>query len=1256
MTKKKEIERLIARYRADIAALEEREEHFMRRIEILQNILPTVLVWYMWKVSQSSRERPFLQHETEERARSKLEHLQSMLLELQQADQLLKEEEDLMRHRIDELEKSLTFPRNSSRMIHSETTGILDAQKDKVDKLDYHNLASNVLQPAKDIDWKTVSEDLTKEAGELRDKLNNSLQKLQQSEDNANNLEKKSLTLVKELEGNVKLLETQKGKPTPTLKVVENEETTFQDKYDGKSLSSLQEDPAFEKQMRQSESKSLTHNEDNSMGPLAEVSHVQDLTSLLSNSSKEGKTHEMDNQPLKTPASIFNEPVSVELKVKDMSLNNLSTTMEPQQSPKESSVLDKLSISSTAKPQSPNTWPSTDGNKPSNGTVIGSLVSKNSISNKSEPEMPMLVSPAVVEGSSVSKVVMDTAEDHFPDALAITSENILESGKNEISKLEQKVSTHLESLHPAEESVLKLDVIRRINSEDVPQLTLVTDPHSKSTTSPEIQEATSKIDVVKQPTLNISRETLSETSQIADIEVGIDKRKSVSGTEGEMLSSFKKESVSSPTENKLSTPEKPPISGVSHDVTRSVSKEFPSRGESSLAELEDSPDINPTSHVLSNTQIPVISPSRTNIKDTISESASDQAHDSKVVMDTAEDHFPDALAITSGNILESGKNEISKLEQKVSTHLESLHPAEESVLKLDVIRRINSEDVPQLTLVTDPHSKSSTSPEIQEATSKIDVVKQPTLNISRETLSETSQIADIEVGIDKRKSVSGTEGEILSSFTKESVSSPTENKLPHPEKPPISGVSHDVTRSVSKEFPSRDESSLAELEDSPDINPTSHVLSNTKFPVISPSRKNIKDTISESASDQAHVSKVWNASENPNTSNDLVASPHRALSSFDPLILNETPSQQEATQSFHDVSQTPPEPVTGMSKDSMPSPSQETVKTTRVAANDNFMVRKPSITPANLPNLVESQNDDVVISPNPSDSEEVMSGLNIKKLSISETPITKVFKEVSKEKVLPKSSSNLKQISFGLDKGVTEGGREALLSETGVSKEVLPKEKANILVNEMQQSSSNRSGESEKKPKVDLILTKHKITDKVEPIESHLVGSTTSGNGKSPVFPVIQATKTVSEQSLVPGNDGILPETSEDKSQFKESIDHPTTEAEKTSLNLSGSSTLPMQTKIIQECPNKELSKEEFSSSPLLVPASHSKNLLSPFQDTSHFKGMDLDKVDVEPKVTIKPLESIQFVPLKSAADRTEGQAIVSEPMEAASTGTISCW
>lgn len=264
MTKKREIERLIAKYRDEIAALEEREEHSMRRIEILQNILPSVLVWYMWKVSQSGQE-PFPQHDTEQESRSKLEHLESVLTELQQADLLLKEEEQFMRNRINELEKSIIDQADeySTKMIDSEEPktgkrGKLYAQHDKASKGGYKSdgqrLAPDMLPPAFDKDLKTVCDDLTKQVRELREKLNNSKQKLKESEDYVKDLEDKCLTLEKELEEKLKLLGKAHGGPPSVLKSVEDLERK-------KTLSAVQEALAEVRSIKEDLSKSSTLNE-----------------------------------------------------------------------------------------------------------------------------------------------------------------------------------------------------------------------------------------------------------------------------------------------------------------------------------------------------------------------------------------------------------------------------------------------------------------------------------------------------------------------------------------------------------------------------------------------------------------------------------------------------------------------------------------------------------------------------------------------------------------------------------------------------------------------------------------------------------------------------------------------------------------------------------------------------------------------------------------------------------------------------------
>lgn len=99
-----ETHKLIRKYKADIASLEEKEEYLTRRIQVMENLIPTVMVWYMWKVAQARKPGTFSLSRSEEEAKKQLLHLENILEELQEADYILKEEEQVMRSRIEELE------------------------------------------------------------------------------------------------------------------------------------------------------------------------------------------------------------------------------------------------------------------------------------------------------------------------------------------------------------------------------------------------------------------------------------------------------------------------------------------------------------------------------------------------------------------------------------------------------------------------------------------------------------------------------------------------------------------------------------------------------------------------------------------------------------------------------------------------------------------------------------------------------------------------------------------------------------------------------------------------------------------------------------------------------------------------------------------------------------------------------------------------------------------------------------------------
>uniref|UniRef100_A0A1B6G0U8 Uncharacterized protein n=1 Tax=Cuerna arida TaxID=1464854 RepID=A0A1B6G0U8_9HEMI len=198
-SQRSEVERLLEKYESDIASLEEQEKDIQRRIQIMENLIPTVLIWYMWKVSQAEKPVP-LSTQTEEDAQRKLLHLETILAELQEADQALKEEENVMRKRIEELEESLKDTKSIDFMLSEPSTSRLKAEREKVmgevvgeDKEVMPEKRKQVI--FKDLlkdeatDWKQTCEDLYTEMSGLRENLQETTEKLKESENYIKKLE-----------------------------------------------------------------------------------------------------------------------------------------------------------------------------------------------------------------------------------------------------------------------------------------------------------------------------------------------------------------------------------------------------------------------------------------------------------------------------------------------------------------------------------------------------------------------------------------------------------------------------------------------------------------------------------------------------------------------------------------------------------------------------------------------------------------------------------------------------------------------------------------------------------------------------------------------------------------------------------------------------------------------------------------------------------------------------------------------------------
>lgn len=209
-----EMRMLIAKYKSDLANLEEMEEDMARRIQIMENMIPTVLVWLMWKSSQEKKRMPFPQGETEEEAQRKLAHIETILEELQEAELILKEEENILRKRIEELETYFSadyvdplvykiYPGTSQDM---ETDDRIIDGFETIQELETKGTKYADLLKESDTDWQETSKDLIKQVNELKVNLIQTTENLRTSEEHVKMLEESILqTDGKKVKGEEKL-------------------------------------------------------------------------------------------------------------------------------------------------------------------------------------------------------------------------------------------------------------------------------------------------------------------------------------------------------------------------------------------------------------------------------------------------------------------------------------------------------------------------------------------------------------------------------------------------------------------------------------------------------------------------------------------------------------------------------------------------------------------------------------------------------------------------------------------------------------------------------------------------------------------------------------------------------------------------------------------------------------------------------------------------------------------------------------------
>ncbi|KAG8277210.1 hypothetical protein J6590_108597 [Homalodisca vitripennis] len=226
-SQRSEMERLMEKYKSDIAFLEEQEKDIQRRIEIMENLIPTVLIWYMWKVSQAEKPTP-LDVQSEEDAQRKLSHLETILAELQEADQALKEEENVMRKRIEELEESLKDTKSIDFTLSEPSTSRLKAEREKVmgeEKVmaeESRQVMFKDLLKDENTDWKQTCEDLCTEMSGLRENLQETIEKLKESENYIKQLEEDTKLKDGVIEQKIKDLE--KETKAAIAEVIEKEE------------------------------------------------------------------------------------------------------------------------------------------------------------------------------------------------------------------------------------------------------------------------------------------------------------------------------------------------------------------------------------------------------------------------------------------------------------------------------------------------------------------------------------------------------------------------------------------------------------------------------------------------------------------------------------------------------------------------------------------------------------------------------------------------------------------------------------------------------------------------------------------------------------------------------------------------------------------------------------------------------------------------------------------------------------------------
>lgn len=203
--------RLIRKYQADIASLEEKEEYLTRRIQVMENLIPTVMVWYMWKVAQERKPGTFCLSRSEEEAKKQLLHLENILEELQEADYILKEEEQVMRSKIEELEllidQEVNEPFPEQKYLKKENEASMERKRIKAleeGKIQFKDLLNDP-----NTDWPKKCQELCDKVNQLTETLAETNDALKNKDGYIKKLQDDSRGKVKDVDEKIQDLERQ---------------------------------------------------------------------------------------------------------------------------------------------------------------------------------------------------------------------------------------------------------------------------------------------------------------------------------------------------------------------------------------------------------------------------------------------------------------------------------------------------------------------------------------------------------------------------------------------------------------------------------------------------------------------------------------------------------------------------------------------------------------------------------------------------------------------------------------------------------------------------------------------------------------------------------------------------------------------------------------------------------------------------------------------------------------------------------------